>query len=35
MGIGNEDLRLLLKYRKQFPNGKKCAILGNCTFFWI
>lgn len=33
MGIGKEDLRLLLKYRKQFPNGKKCAVLGNCTFF--
>ena len=33
MGIGKEDLRLLLKYRKEFSNGKKCAVLGNCTFF--
>ena len=29
MGIGKEDLRLLLNYRKQFPNGKNVYLLKN------
>tara|TARA_Y100001958_G_C21152675_1_gene488442 strand:+ start:194 stop:865 length:672 start_codon:yes stop_codon:yes gene_type:complete len=33
MGIGSEDLRILLEYKKKYNFGKKCAVLGNCTFF--
>jgi hypothetical protein len=33
MGIGPEDLRILIEYGKKYNIGKKCAILGDCTFW--
>jgi len=34
MGLGKFDLELLLEHRKKYPFGNKCAILGNCTFWF-
>ena len=32
MGIADQEVVVLEKLRKQFPDGKTCAILGHCTF---
>ncbi len=34
MGIGKEDLNLLLKYRKIYSFGNKCLIYGNVSFWF-
>ena len=34
MGLGNEDMKLLLNLRKEYTFGKTCAILGDCTFWF-
>ena len=34
MGIGTEDLYKLLNLKKNYHNLKKCAILGDCSFWY-
>jgi len=34
MGIGPEDLKLLLEYRDKYPFGNRCAIYGFTTFWF-
>jgi len=34
MGIGEGDMVVLDRLRKDYPTGGKCAVLGDCTFFF-
>ena len=34
MGIGEQDLAVILKIKQHYPHIKRCAILGDCSFHY-